>query len=205
MSQTANPAVITPIDRATKNLTAAIASALKVANELQPLADMANNLTDDIQQKESQLNALTAQFELEFRSQKADLDVRVKENGDRVLSILLSERGLAKISADELTDLQTKLHEAEASNEETVSKAVKAAETALHASYGSKLKEQEAAHKIETAQINAQLASMQERNDFLNEQIATLRQQIDAERTTRLEIAKADAQRQGVVVNAGKQ
>lgn len=47
--------------------------------------------------------------------------------------------------------------------------------------------------------------SKDERITFLTGEIAALRGQIEAERNTRLEIAKADAGRQGVVVNAGKQ
>ncbi|WP_196784119.1 hypothetical protein, partial [Klebsiella pneumoniae] len=59
-------------------------------------------------------------------------------------------------------------------------------------------------HKVELAEHKAQATAKNQRITDLEAQVAELRGQITAERETRLEIAKADAGRAGVVVNAGK-
>jgi len=203
MSQTAQTAGV--IDRATKNLTNAIASALKVTNDLAPLTEQVNELTSNIEQKEAQLAALNTDFDHQLRTRTAELNVRVKEAEDIVLGELMTRRGLAKIANSELDALNRALAEAKADNSEAISAAVKTAESALHAGYKAQLRDMQSKHEVESAQTNAKVSSLMERNEFLSQQIDALRVQIDAERTTRLEIARADAGRQGVVVNAGKQ
>lgn len=203
MSQTAQTAGV--IDRATKNLTSAIASASKVVNDLAPLTEQVNELTSNIEQKEAQLAALNLEFDHKYRTCTAELNVRVKEAEDTVLVDLMERRGLAKITREDLNFVRQALADAQADNAEVINAAVKAAESALHASYRAQLRDQQSKHEVESAQTNARVSSLEERNAFLNEQIIALRTQIDAERTTRLEIARADAGRQGVVVNAGKQ
>ena len=75
----------------------------------------------------------------------------------------------------------------------------------LNAGWSAKVSAIQNQHAVETATLKAEAVSKDERIVFLTGEIAALRNQIEAERNTRLEIAKADAQRQGVVVNAGKQ
>ncbi|HBR3028473.1 TPA: hypothetical protein L9R08_004195 [Klebsiella pneumoniae] len=59
-------------------------------------------------------------------------------------------------------------------------------------------------HKVELAEHKAQATAKNQRISDLEAQVSELRGQITAERETRLEIAKADAGRAGVVVNACK-
>lgn len=51
----------------------------------------------------------------------------------------------------------------------------------------------------------AGLRAVTERNAFLTDELVEARNELTAERAARIEIAKAEAGRQGVVVNAGKQ
>lgn len=57
-------------------------------------------------------------------------------------------------------------------------------------------------HKVEIASLKANATAAQERITFLTAELAQARAQVEADRTARVEIAKAEAQRQGVVVNA---
>ncbi|HBR2127699.1 TPA: hypothetical protein L9M97_003927 [Klebsiella variicola] len=59
-------------------------------------------------------------------------------------------------------------------------------------------------HKVELAEHKAQATAKNQRIGDLEGQVTELRDKITAECDTRLEIARADAGRAGVVVNAGK-
>ena len=62
----------------------------------------------------------------------------------------------------------------------------------------------ESKHAVETAQKNADLQAAAKEIEFQANQIKYLQQQIADERSTRLQVAQAEAGKQGVIVNAGK-
>lgn len=198
-------AVITTVDRATKTLTSSAQNLSKAIAELSSLAASTESLAADIQQKESQLAALDEQFNLQFRTKTAELSVRVKEAEDVVLSQLLKARNASFISDADLNQLKRQLADAQNDNSKQIDDAVAKASSALHTKYNSEIAALKSAHAVESATTNAAKTSLDERVVFLTGEITQLRAQLDAERQTRLEIAKADANRQGVVVNAGKQ
>lgn len=72
------------------------------------------------------------------------------------------------------------------------------------AEFQQKLKDAEAAHRIQTAELTAKSNAKDDRIALLLEQLEEARGQIKAERETRLAIAEADSKRQGVVLNTGK-
>lgn len=197
--------LITTADRSVKAIGAATAGLSKVVAELTALGTVAETLSADIQQKEGQLADLTRQLDLDTRRAKAELDVRVAEAEGVVLTTLLDKNNLAQISKPDLAALYEDLGVAQSSTEAAVKTAVQAAEAALHASYNSKLRTQEADFKIANAELIADLRAVRERNDFLTQELAKIRGDLVAEREARIKIAQAEAGRQGVVVNAGKQ
>lgn len=73
-------------------------------------------------------------------------------------------------------------------------------QTALRAA----LATQEANHKVAIATLEANSSAKDDRISMLSEQLEAARGDLKAERETRLAIAQAESQRQGVVVNAGK-
>ncbi|MEP9097471.1 hypothetical protein ABKU24_21235 (plasmid) [Enterobacter hormaechei] len=54
------------------------------------------------------------------------------------------------------------------------------------------------------AELNANSKAKDNRIEFLEAQVTQLQGEVKAERDTRLEIAKAESNRQGVTVNTGK-
>lgn len=197
--------VITVADRSVKAIGAATAGLSKVVAEVLALTATLENLSGDIQQKESQLADLTRQLDLNARNAKAELAVRVAEAETEVLHVLLAKNKLAKVTTDELQKLVDDLQTAKNTAAESIATAVKNAESALHAQYGSKLRSQEADFKVANAELVADLRAVKERNQFLTDELVKARQDLTAERDARIQIAKAEAGRQGVVVNAGKQ
>lgn len=129
----------------------------------------------------------------------------VLENEELVMKNLMAKRNLAYVTADELTQLSKDLQAAKDGNQAAIDTAVAATTKELSAAASAQIASLKSAHAVETATLKAEAVSKDERITFLTGEIAALRGQIEAERNTRLEIAKADAGRQGVVVNAGKQ
>ena len=202
---TASSQIITVADRSVKAVAKAIAELLKVTADVGGLSTTAEQLADDIQMKESQLADLDRTIDNDFRTKKAQLALNVLENENATLKVLMANRNLATVTVDELEALAKELAATKAERDGAIEAAVVAASREINAAAGAKLAAQQSAHAVATAQASAQLESLADRNTFLTGEITALRGQIEAERNTRLEVARADAGRQGVVVNAGKQ
>ena len=205
MSNEASTTVISVADRSVKAISAAVAGLSKVVGDINSLSTVAETLSADIQQKEGQLYDLNRQLDLNTRTAKAELAVRVAEDENGVLSNLLVKNGLARVTNSELAGLRTELDTTRANAAAATEAAVNAASQQLHARYGAQLKSLEAEHKVANAELVAELRAVNERNNFLVDELAKARQDLVAERDARIKIAQAEAGRQGVVVNAGKQ
>ena len=195
--------VITVADRSTKALVVATAGLAKIAGDLQALAQSSVLLGDEIEFKQSQLGDIQNQIDSQFREQTADLRLRVLENEEQVLNELLQARGLVRLSNEGLLELKSDLAAAVLDNEAEVKRAVDAAVSSTTAGFRQQLLQKESDHRVAIAELNANSAAKDNRIEFLEKQNESLQESIKAERDTRLEIAKADAGRQGVVVNAG--
>lgn len=197
--------VISIADRSTKALVTASAGLTKVATELAALAQTTVVLSQEIEFKQSDLTALEAEFDTQFRTKVAELKLKVIENEDSVLNSLMKSRGFVAITGADLSELHNELAAAQDNNEQAISDAVTKAYSTANADHKTKLSQVEADHRVQIAELNADSKADRSRIEFLEQQNKQLQAQLDAERETRLEIAKADSQRQGVVVNAGKQ
>ena len=207
MSVQATPEVkktLTVVDRSTKALVTAADSVAKVIVDLNAVTAIAVNLSQDIEFKQSELNALSEQYASKEREEAADLRLRVKENEEKVLAELLKSRGVVAIPPAQIKDLENALAQSQASNEIAIATAVKEAESRVAASFNARLAAANSDHKVETATLQATNGSLTERNVFLTAQIAQLQAEIQKERDARVQIAQAESSKQGVVVNAGK-
>lgn len=196
--------VITVADRSTKALVVATAGLAKIASDLSALSDSTVKLADDIEFKQSQLDNLNVEFDNKFRESAAQLRLRVLEDEDGVLIDLLQSRGLAHVKVSVLNELENNLETALADNSQAVAEAEANGFRKGAAEFQQKLKDAEAAHRIQTAELTAKSNAKDDRIALLLEQLEEARGQIKAERETRLAIAEADSKRQGVVLNTGK-
>ena len=193
---------LTIVDRSTKALNTAADSVIKAAQDLQNIAIASTQLTQDIEFKQSELDSLEEQLVLKQREQAAELRLRVKENGDAVLAELLKERGLITTTAKEVKDIETQLSKALADNAEEIKSAIDHTTAEITTVFKAQLAQKDSDHKVEIASLKANATAAQERITFLTAELAQARAQVEADRTARVEIAKAEAARQGVVVNA---
>lgn len=193
---------LTIVDRSTKALNTAADAVVKAAQDLQNITVASTQLTQDIEFKQSELDSLEEQLIIKQREQAAELRLRVKENADAVLAELLKERGLITTTTKDVKDVEAQLAKALADNSAEVEAATQHTTAEITSVFKAQLAQKDSDHKVEIASLKANATAAQERITFLTAELAQARAQVEADRTARVEIAKAEAQRQGVVVNA---
>lgn len=196
--------VISVTERATKAVATAATNLTKVVADLQSLAEGSERISQEIQFKQQELGNIEAQFGEKFAEEKSKLKIKVLENEDGVLNTLLKARGLVAIEPGVVEGLRNELSVAQDSNEEAITAAVDSAKRSAAIELNAVKSNLESAHKVAIAELNANTKADKDRIAMLTEQLEAARADLKAERETRLEIAKADANRQGVVVNTGK-
>lgn len=196
--------VISVTERATKAVATAATGLSKVVADLQSLAEGSERISQEIQFKQQELGNIEAQFNEKLAEEKSKLKIKVLENEDGVLNALLKARGLVAIEPGVVDGLRNELAVAQDSNEDAINAAVAAAERSAAIQLNAVKSNLESAHKVAIAELNANTKADKDRIAMLTEQLEAARADLKAERETRLEIAKADANRQGVVVNTGK-
>ena len=196
--------VISVTERATKAVATAASGLSKVVADLQSLADGSERISQEIQFKQQELGQIEAQFDEKFAEEKSKLKIKVLENEDGVLNALLKARGLVAIEPGVVDGLRNELAVAKDSNEDAINTAVADAKQKVYSELNAVKANLEASHKVAIAELNANTKADKDRIAMLTEQLEAAREDLKAERETRLEIAKADANRQGVVVNTGK-
>lgn len=196
--------VISVTERATKAVATAATGLSKVVADLQSLAEGSERISQEIQFKQQELGNIEAQFNEKLAEEKSKLKIKVLENEDGVLNALLKARGLVAIEPGVVDGLRNELSVAQNSNEDAINAAVAAAERSAAIQLNAVKSNLESAHKVAIAELNANTKADKDRIAMLTEQLEAARADLKAERETRLEIAKADANRQGVVVNTGK-
>lgn len=204
MSNQETKKALTAVDRSTKTLAATVESVQKVVVDLASVASLAASLATDIEFKQSELEALEGQFTVKQRELTAELNLKVKEDADKVLEGLLKDRGLMTVVPTEYYSIQSQVRTLQEGNADEVAAAVKDAEKAATIKHQAELAALKSVQQVEVASIKASEASLRDRIAFYETQVSQLQEEIRAERNSRIEIAKAEAQKQGVTVNTGK-
>ena len=204
MSNQETKKALTAVDRSTKTLAATVESVQKVVVDLASVASLAASLATDIEFKQSELEALEGQFTVKQRELTAELNLKVKEDADKVLEGLLKDRGLMTVVPTEYYSIQAQVRTLQEGNADEVAAAVKDAEKAATIKHQAELAALKSVQQVEVASIKASEASLRDRIAFYETQVSQLQEEIRAERNSRIEIARAEAQKQGVTVNTGK-
>ena len=164
--------------------------------QLRDLIDYLNSPT--FQEQEARL------FNEKLAEEKSKLKIKVLENEDSVLNSILKARGLVAVEPGVVEDLRAELAISQQNNAEAVESAVADVKRSAAIELNAVKANLESAHKVAIAELTANSKAKDDRIAMLTEQLEAARGDLKAERETRLEIAKADANRQGVVVNTGK-
>lgn len=199
-----NPISTAIIERSTKSLQKLSADVIKAATELGALSDQSTALALQIEDQNMKLAALDAAYDTARRTADAQLKLAILEDSKVQLQALLKTFGLANISEQEVKDLQAKLYASEQGTADAIAQAKQANRAELEAAFRNASAQAASTHALESATLKADATAKDAEIAFLKNQVAYLQKQVEDERNTRLEIAKADASKQGVVVNAGK-
>lgn len=195
---------VTVTERSTKAMLAASANLTKTIADLTTLANTSETIAQEIGFRQNELSQVEAEYDQKLAEAKADLRIKVLNNEDQVLGNLLKARGLVTIEPGDLDTLRDNLTAAEHGQEDAIAAAVQQAVAQANREMQARLSQQESQHKVAIAELTANSKAKDDRVTMLTEQLDAARSDLKAERETRLAIAQAESQRQGVVVNAGK-
>ena len=193
--------VLTASDKASKTMASAATNLKKTFEGLDSFVESVRFLTDQIEEKQSDLNALNQQTEDAVRRAKAEMDLRILEDRKGTMLALMEEFGMAEINRAHLDTLVNDLEEAQNVDAEHIEREIQIAESKLHAQYKGQIATLEANHRVAVAEKDATITAKTQEIGFLQRNITTLEATISEERKARIEIANAESQRQGVVVN----
>ena len=180
---------VTIISQATKSLSKIGSDLVKATAALGELTTVSEGLADSIELRSVELENMKTEMATSLRDAKADLAIDVKENADSVLDGLMASRGLATITASDLSSLHARVNDDEYNNSVEIRQAVDAANTASAIACNAKISAAESKHKVETADIKAKNTTLEAQIEFLKSTISTLERSADAEREARVSIA----------------
>lgn len=193
--------VLSATDKSSKALLAAAGSveaAIKLAQETLPA------LLVDIENKQSDLNAIESETKEKVRKAKVELSLQVEENERKVLDNLMKKFGLAEVTVEALKQLRTDLEAAVASNEAEVKKAVAIAVAQAESNHKAEVARLESEHAVAVANKNAAIEAKDMQLEFQARTIASLEATITAEREARVKEAEARSNSQVVVNTSAK-
>ena len=195
---------LTIVDRSTKALNTAAASIVTVVSGLQGIAEHAATLSSEIEFKQSELQSLDEAIVNKQRALAAELRLIVKEDEEGILQALLKDRKLIAVDPSVIKELEKSVQETKQNTDSLVKQAVDAALAQLKREHDATVLTLTSDHAVASAQMEASSTALGERLSFLESQNAKLEQQINDDRNARVEIAKAEAQRQPQVIHSSK-
>ncbi|NRA77157.1 MAG: hypothetical protein HRU18_03025 [Pseudoalteromonas sp.] len=199
MSQTIQAIAIT--EKSTKSLNAVVATLTKMLGEFPAAVEGHNDVVYNTEVAQNQLDLLIQKTADEERTAVAELKIRILENEDGVLADLLTKRGLAHVTKDDLAGLNSDYEAAQDSNESAISKAVAIAVAKEVAKSDLVLSEAKSAHAIAEAQNQADLKANAVQVQFLETQVVGLQEAAKLEREARVAMAGHASNASAVVVN----
>lgn len=179
--------VITIAERTTKQLSTAasqLAALMTSSSETLPALLM------QIEEKQSEFNALEVEVENKARLAKVELDIKIKENEKEVLASIMEKLGLAEISKQDLAILQSNLEKAKKDNSETIAAAVEQAEKAMAAAHELETLKLKSEHDKAQAEAKSKTDAAEAKVKFLEESLQQARETIAAEREARVNVAQ---------------
>ena len=200
-STNATHVVATVAEKAQKSLVLAATAAAKIFADIASATQTLEQVVEDVQIQENKLNSIAESTKNAVREAAIELDFAIRENENKVLSNLMSKYGYVAITEAQMLSLQSDLAAAQSVNADDITKAVEAKTSSIYAAHNAQMAALKAAQAVEIANTTAELKAAQMQNNFMAQQVEDLRSQVEADRAARIEIAKAESGRQGVVVN----
>ena len=192
------------IHKAVKALDASAEQQQVAVDALNDLRDELGSLNEQISVANIQLSELKTDHATQVRENAIELKIAVRENESRVLNHILEKHGLVSLAKTDLDTLTKRAYTAERDVQDEIDKAVKDAVLARSHEYTTRILNLTKDHEVAIAQLNANSSADAKRIEQLEAQVESLEAKAQAELDARIEIAKAESNKQGVTVNTGK-
>lgn len=145
-----------------------------------------SNLEESLKNAQENLKNTQAQNEL-------DLKLSYKADRKKFVDEYLIENGLEAVPSNELLKLNDQLNSATKDRDTAIAKAVASATNELRREYDSKAAIELAENNAKQAELTAQLAQSSSQIKFMEQQVDSWKQALDAERAAGVERQKANA------------
>ena len=192
------------INKAVKALDASAKQQQVAVDALNGLRDELGSLNEQISVANIQLSELKTAHATQVRENAIELHIAVRENESRVLNSILEKHGLVSLAKTDLDTLTKRADTAERDVQAAIDNAVHNAVTAKAMDYSNRILSLARDHEVAIAQLNANSSADAKRIEQLEAQVESLEAKAQAELDARIEIAKAESNKQGVTVNTGK-
>jgi hypothetical protein len=177
---------------------AAAASFNKAAANLQDavkavagLVETGENLSREIAARQSDIAQLSSDYTVKSRQAEIDFNLALQETKEKTVNEYLKSVGKEAVESAVYKALQTELEKVKQERDAEIKKAVAIEQNRLLREYSAEKNLLISQNETATAKQLAQIESLTERNGALNNEIAKLFREIEAQRTLTAEVAKA--------------
>ena len=179
------------ISSAAAALVKATSSIQEAVKSIEGLNETSEILTRDIAAKRAEVSSLDEQYKVKARQAEVDFNLRLQETKDKTITEYLKSVGKEAVDSSQYRHLQSELARVIAERNDEVKKAVAIENSRLTRDYNSEKALLQSQFETASAKQLAQIESLTERNGALNNEIAKLFKEIEAQRALTAEVAKA--------------
>lgn len=179
------------LGQAAQQITKAVSELSSATETIKELTSKSEDLSLQVANKEEQIAQLDIQYAEKDRQLKVKLDLDFKTNSEHVVNEFLSTNGKTSISKTELDGLKKELADTKANAESETKKAVASVATSMKSQYENDIRFLQSENKASAAENASKIATLADKNAFLEAQTSKLFLQLEAERAAGVERAKA--------------
>lgn len=181
------------IGSAALNIRKSLAALGDAVKTVESLGDKAEEMQGLIAQREDRIKELDVTFAETKRQKQVELDLKVKEDEQKVVNDVLAKNSLVAIPQAELDNIKANLTKATSEMNSEIQKAVGAATASLKKDHEAAVALTAAENRTKEAANTAMLATTESKLKFLEEQVEMWKGALDAERQAGVERSKASS------------
>lgn len=179
------------LGQAAQQISKAVSELTSATETIKELTSKSDDLSLQVANKEEQIASLEVEYKEKERQLDVQLDLNFKSNSERVVTEYLTSNGKVSISKTDLANLQKELADTKANADAETKKAVAQVSSSLKSQYENDIRFLQSENKATAAENASKIATLADKNVFLEAQTTKLFLQLEAERAAGVERAKA--------------
>ena len=177
--------------QANTKLTTTVDELTKIASILTGGAAGLTDLTNQIAQRQADLQQLETTYLEAARSKQVEFELTLKANQLNTVNGVLTSQGKTSIDVSELNKLRTDYQQLSTNFQDELNKQIGVVRGQAEASKAAAIKQRELELQATGAEVKAQISSLTEKNALLAAQVADYKTQITADREAQIKMAQA--------------